>query len=181
MGQYFHAVVGNDKIRTAYNCIGGVKLLEHSWIGNYFTEYVASKIYKNPQRVAWVGDYAEASIAPCEESKKFWNITPDVKNKKTVYQSEDNRKSDFDITHKYLVNHTHKMYVDMEEYCENCYSKWGTVHPLPILTCMSNQCGSGDYYGPNSEYAGSWAWNVLEIKDEIPTDYIYFPIKFKDE
>lgn len=179
MGQYFYAVTGNDTVRTNYRKRGGLKLLEHSWIGNYFTEFVASRIYKKPQRVAWVGNYAELQNAPCKEAKQFWQTNPVIVNKIWIKDQNKNNTTMFDITKKYLINHSQKLYIDMAYYCILCNADNGSIiHPLPILTCMSNQQSRSDYYGLESEKAGSWAWNVLEIADKHPIGYQCVSVHF---
>ena len=64
----------------------------------------------------------------------------------------------------------------MDRYYEkNAYPVWreqlGCIHPLPILTNISNGEGGGDYFGVNMELAGSWAWDVIEITDNAPDGY----------
>jgi hypothetical protein len=62
------------------------------------------------------------------------------------------------------------------------------IHPLPLLTCIGNGYGGGDYMRPtpSSDYdmVGAWAWDEISIEDDSPLlDDGYaeiFPI-FKEE
>lgn len=60
MGQYYKVVlkIGNEKTGIYENDMGR-KLTEFSWVGNSFSDFIASKLFKDKGRVAWVGDYAE--------------------------------------------------------------------------------------------------------------------------
>ena len=64
MGQYFKPVlVRDDKtiIAWAYSheYDNGLKLMEHSWVGNGFVAVIENLLLKNPTRVVWCGDYAD--------------------------------------------------------------------------------------------------------------------------
>lgn len=66
MGQYYKivfkhnggGVVVNDRKIEGKGYILA-KLLEHSWLGCDIADAVAYEMYKNPMRLAWVGDYAD--------------------------------------------------------------------------------------------------------------------------
>ena len=56
-------LIGSDKkiLRFySHNYNNGLKLMEHSWVGNNFVNAVLSHIKDNPMRVAWVGDYSDS-------------------------------------------------------------------------------------------------------------------------
>ena len=78
MGQYFNQVTQNREGVRVWNCqikcpesitkdsseyfkdyYTGIKLREHSWFHNKFMDSMSNYIYKNPTKVAWVGDYAD--------------------------------------------------------------------------------------------------------------------------
>ena len=40
------------------------------------------------------------------------------------------------------------------------------LHPLPLLTCLGNGKGGGDYYGRCMEWVGAWALHALAILPE---------------
>lgn len=64
MGQYYMPLlIGSDKkiLRFySHNYNNGLKLMEHSWVGNNFVNAVLGYIKDNPMRVAWVGDYSDS-------------------------------------------------------------------------------------------------------------------------
>ena len=62
MGQYYMPVIkrGNVLRRVYSHDFGnGLKLTEHSYVGNNFVNVVANEIVDNPAQLYWLGDYAE--------------------------------------------------------------------------------------------------------------------------
>ena len=62
MGQYYMPVIKRgNKLRRVYSHDfgNGLKLTEHSYIGNKFVNVVANEIIDNPAQLYWIGDYAE--------------------------------------------------------------------------------------------------------------------------
>ena len=160
----------------------GVKLMEHSWIGNSFMDAISERIHNKPANVVWCGDYAD-------EPQDFTDI--EWINYKTIYPEEsrdiptlDKLTEKFDYSHKYLVNHTHKCYVDFDLYISKCKDKDGwTVHPLSLLTAVGNGRGGGDYGDKcvDSYMVGAWAGNTLEITDVAPEGYELEDVRFSEE
>ncbi len=60
MGQYYMPtlIAEDGSIRTLYSHAydNGLKLMEHSYIGNDFVNAASTLIWQNPCRVAWIGD-----------------------------------------------------------------------------------------------------------------------------
>ena len=205
MGQYYMPtlIAKDGTISTLYShhYDNGLKLMEHSYIGNNFVNAVCTQIWKNPMKVAWIGDYSDIpwegtytryiSRDDFEEicgnvwgsGRNQFYITP----KPYAHVSMRNRR-------RYLVNHTTKEYVDFENYIEenkwHKKSEWRTyangrvvdnktyeydvcVHPLPLLTACGNGRGGGDYYGcfPNYNDVGSWAFCEIELTRIRPKGY----------
>lgn len=162
------------------------KLMEHSWWHNPFVCAVAEKIYKakSPVRLIWMGDYANdnsetypegfngVSAEKIEELYyKAWG--KDVKGKAI-------KASDFTLDGKYIVNHTKKEYIDCSEYFKVSVrkSKWHgdwCIHPLPILVCIGNGLGFGDFIYPTltstESLIGAWIWDKISITDNEPDGY----------
>lgn len=178
MGQYYRAVVGDHVYDTAYitkkgaNFVGA-KLTEHAYLPNKFVNAVANQIYHNPQRVAWVGDYADANsnvfVLMNLPYGKVWGNESLVE--KLRYVRFSSRK-------RILVNHSRKLYVDMQHLY--CMKDGYTFHPLPLLTALGNGSGGGDYWGTDMDKVGSWAGDVLSIEDEIPDDCDEYPVHFDE-
>ena len=70
MGQYFIPVLERNDKTTVFDTYykskedtekqyNFMKLTEHSWVYNYFTEGLCNKLLNKPARVMWVGDYSD--------------------------------------------------------------------------------------------------------------------------
>lgn len=62
MGQYYMPTLIDDNgaisILYSHDYDNGLKLMEHSYIGNDFVNAVLTQLWKHPQRLAWIGDYS---------------------------------------------------------------------------------------------------------------------------
>lgn len=182
MGQYYRPVVGDvsGKDITVYGrsvdgkYVGGAKLMEHSWIGNPCMECVAKLLYKNPQRLAWIGDYAkqsdfegvfkagrhiEDSVA-VPDVEKVWEI-------ETPPGFKSDERIDF-LDHKYFVNHEQKKYLDIDEYRDRSALEGDDcIHPISLLTAIGNGRGGGDFFNRiQMKFVGIWSWNLVSVEDE---------------
>ena len=135
----------------------GLKLMEHSYIGNNFVKAVESLILNNPQRIVWAGDYAK----PCKGMKS--NVYHRCEETLEVIPIERPTLRET----RYIVNHTTKQFVDKNK-CPK--SNGWRVHPLPLLTCEGNGEGGGDYSLENPNI-GIWARNLISIESKRPKDY----------
>lgn len=162
MGQYYNIIIqkrGEERIRAYDRHIDGeytmAKLMEHSYYLNDMVNAVAEKLYNQPSRIAWVGDYAEPDIDP-KLYKAAW--------KRSKYGML--HYTPFNLSGLFLVNHSKKLILDCWKYLLKCAregkDEW-IIHPLPLLTAIGNGRGGGDYRGTNQEAVGSWAWDELEI------------------
>lgn len=177
MGQYYTPILMNGNVKKAFHShdySNGLKLMEHSYIGNHFVETIVKFMLeeKKPYRLAWVGDYAEPTDVKSEEVGKF--ITYE-RNENKKYFKPDCVGDMENSSQLYFVNHTKKEYVDMRHYIlENEYDDWGCmVHPLPLLTAVGNGKGGGDYSGSNMEYIGRWACDEIEVVAWLKEDKKY--------
>lgn len=169
----------NDKEYWDY--YNGIKLMEHSWVGNSFMTAISKYIYKNITQVAWVGDYADGyewnyghkSISPKTLWAKAWdNGKPD----------EVIEPTEFDLHNKFLVNHTRKIAIDLNDYIDNCTRNGWCIHPLSLLTACGNELGGGDF---NTRCVGGnivdwWCWDRISIEDECPKDCCVEEIEFME-
>lgn len=176
MGQYYTPVImKDDKISTflCYDYGNGAKLMEHSYIGNSFTETVLKQLLNKPARLAWVGDYAEPEDVENELAEKFIKIEnndePYRKKPKKVGAMENSAMLVF-------INHSKKEYIDITYYIlKNGADRYGCIiHPIPLLTAIGNGKGGGDYRGKNEDIVGRWACDVIEARTWIDTT------KYKD-
>jgi hypothetical protein len=165
MGQYYHPIVLNadGKIiiwMDAHQYGNGLKLTEHSYIGNMFVsafEFALSpKGEYHKTRVVWAGDYADPEPGQEENLHQRCNeynlIYPGIKNT-TEY--------------RFVVNHSKKQFVDKSK----IPTRDGlTLHPLPLLTCEGNGRGGGDYRD-DCPIVGSWARDIISVEKEVPDDF----------
>lgn len=158
-----------------YGNYNGLKLLEHSWIGNSFMDSISNLIYKNPIRVAWVGDYADDFNWSSEI--KDQRPDPRVLHKevwKSEIEEEDIEYKKFDYKGKYLCNHTMGLAVNFDVYMGMCKDKYGEcIHPLSLLTACGNGLGGGDYYEefPDAYCVGVWCNDLISIEDKLPKGF----------
>ena len=156
MGQYYHPI-NLDKKEHLYthDYDTGLKLMEHSWIGNDFVETVVNLLreggrwYKN--KIVWLGDYADDEELHKQLDNDIKKIKPKVQQRPKKY--------------KYLTNHTKQLFVNLDEVVKGL-DGW-QIHPLPLLTCEGNGRGGGDYRG-ESYLIGSWARDEISIQKEKP-------------
>ena len=139
MGQYYYPIIlsADGQVLVwmsahAYN--NGLKLMEHSYIGNDFVstfEYglCPEGIY-HKSRVVWAGDYADNEP---NESHNLYQLC-------TEY-NQINPEKQATTKYGFLVNHTKKMFVDKSKLTAQ------KIHPLPLLTAEGNGRGGGDYRG----------------------------------
>jgi hypothetical protein len=137
----------------------GLKLMEHSYLGNKFCLAVESLLiptglwYRN--RIVWAGDYAEEDWYDRATDDK--EIHPKSLSIKTAAQ------------YQYIINHTKKEFVDKKKVLT--VNGWA-IHPLPLLTSMGNGQGGGDFYGEDPGcLVGSWAKDSISIEKEISSNY----------
>ena len=141
----------------------GLKLMEHSYVGNTFVGAIMRKLYQNPMQVVWAGDYAD----------------PEKKRKNNLFHLTGNKEDlkikashGFHKSLRFILNHTKKEFVDLSKSPKD-KDTW-QIHPLPLLTAEGNQRGGGDFYGFGEDLVGYWSRNVLESvkhKNDIPTGY----------
>lgn len=178
MGQYYIPLVGNafgTNLKAFDRSIDGEymvsKLMENSWWLNPFVNAISALFYREPNRLAWVGDYAtEADDFHFPHCSAFcvphyedaWG--ENVRLIKTA-------STDFKLDGKFLLNYDTRQFVSLDEYKATSTDKDGwVIHPLPLLTAVGNDRGSGDFYEGNVgyEFVGLWAWHLLSIVDTRP-------------
>lgn len=190
--------VGNHDFRDSdpnswgYN-FSGLKLMEHSWLENDFVNGVLESIWDNQSKVAWVGDYADAE-SDFDGHRYAKGYTKEVYE--TVWgEGHDERERPFDEVPKihsdgYILNLDQGLYIDLRRYASVAGFKprWSdqtwTIHPLPLLTCIGNGRGGGDYWGTCMDMVGTWAMDSIVFTEEWPSAFReidYDTIKFAEE
>lgn len=176
MGQYYEVIAGNgDGTKTVYDRhvdgeYTGAKLMEHSWKGNSFCRALCSTLVDNPRQIAWVGDYAED-----DECTKLGFEYWEVWGREDMDPAVGIDSTDFELDNvKYLINEDKQEYVDLAKYKEASSDDGYVIHPLPILTCLGNGRGGGDYCPRDTaleKYVGDWCWNWIYLSNILPEGY----------
>ena len=162
MGQYYKPIILGENKKTvvkwmySHKYSNGLKLMEHSYVGNNFVGAFESLIKDNPKRVVWAGDYAD----DCRGRKT--NLYSRCKDSLEVTPTANDK----DV--RFIINHTKKTFVDKHKGSKG-NDGW-QIHPLPLLTCEGNGRGGGDYRGESS-LIGSWARDVISVSDTKPKDF----------
>ena len=168
MGQYYKPVSVEKREHVyshSYN--NGLKLMEHSLIGNDFVGVVEDLIAEggawHGDKIAWAGDYAD------EEKNRKSNLYELCKKQIRPRVSKNK--------YRYVINMDTKEFVDTKKiplsdvYTEENGKEWPyTIHPLPLLTCEGNGRGGGDFR-KEDDLVGSWARNRVTVSTRKPKGY----------
>ena len=180
MGQYYRPILGNafgTECKVFDRSVDGertfAKLMEHSWWENPFVNSFSLRLYREVGRVAWVGDYADElddfNFPHCSASAFYVPSYSEVwgDSVKTLGSTS----TDFTLDGKFLLNYDTAQYINLDEYKRLSTDNDGwCIHPLPLLTAVGNDRGSGDFHEGNLGYenVGLWAWHLLSIVDTCP-------------
>lgn len=195
MGQYYRpTIINKDGIETfyAHNYQNGLKLMEHSWVGNFLVQAVVTRLLNNPSMVFWWGDYVETSDISKEiAGRALFDYRVSIDNKfvkdvnNNVYDKDIISETNFSHPN-YIINHTKKVYLDLDD-CTTSHGfasdedDW-VVHPLPLLTAVGNGRGCGDYFSDtDKQYVGTWAGDVIETSYEVPGGYEKVNYYFRED
>lgn len=175
MGQYYKPInIENGQWLCSHDYGNGLKLMEHSWIGNKYVGAVMKLMceggpwHKKP--IVWCGDYYDEP----GEDDYYDKVSDSDKIMPKQYLSEQEQLK------AVLVNHSRREYVVYVQIPKDC-DHW-RINPLPLLTALGNGRGGGDYCErfPDSDKVGMWAKDVLSIEFEIPADFKRLEVNFKE-
>lgn len=199
MGQYYVCVSidHNQYLKPS----GGIKLMEHSYIGNDATDLAHYLLSPEgawyQSRVVWAGDYMDEGLyldqikdlahylTLVEKEYEDYSTEYD-ENKVTLYQvadyfeeptpPSDNVLTTIGTKYPYFLNHTKKEYFDLRKVRQQ--PNRFCIHPLPILTSSGNGRGGGDYWGlpQNKSLIGHWAGDVISAESEAPVSTEWTPL-----
>lgn len=168
MGQYYKPV-NTETMEWLYSHSfgSGLKLMEHSWVGNDFVGAVMGLMVEGQSwhecPIVWCGDYYDED--------NFFERVKEKDELKPKSMSQDDQKRAI------LVNHTKKQFVSYADMPTN--DGW-TVNPLPLLTACGNNRGGGDYRDQHTDFdkVGIWANDILSIEFSAPAGYEKLVVKF---
>lgn len=143
MGQYYKPVEVDENHRPimwaySHSFNNGLKLMEHSWVGNNFVSAIERLIFQNPTRIVWAGDYAEPEkdkdgnaiktlpheeygegtlnlyslASDTEEYRKLWSPLAHELYPTQAKELEPYKSKSAPKHWRYLVNHETKQYID---------------------------------------------------------------------
>lgn len=204
MGQYYMPtlIAEDGTVSTLYShqYDNGLKLMEHSYIGNNFVNAVLTLLWKHPMKVAWIGDYSDDQYGDPYEAKlphdEFMNYYGIAWGKdEQDYRITPKARNVVGINSRaYLVNHSQRCYIDLADYIarnkwtEHRWSKpkehWDRcINPLPLMTACGNGRGGGDYHEcyPDYDKVGTWAFDIIECTDVRPEGYEKFEPCFTEQ
>lgn len=165
MGQYYKPICLDNGLQEqwiySHEYGNGLKLMEHSYIGNNFVGMVERLLSNgnmwHMKPLVWAGDYADTDkfqlhnlYEQCDEYNQF-------KNKKELKP----------LNVRYIINHTKKEFVDKNKVPKD-KDGW-RVHPLPLLTCEGNGRGGGDYWVDNPNL-GRWSRDIISVSKTKPKE-----------
>lgn len=181
MGQYYFPILLKKNWKLAKQPVSmtlyshefhnGLKLMEHSYVGNTFVramQYVIAN-FGNDLHFVWCGDYADIEKTHYyPDGVDLYSMADALtESNDEHYLFTKNSIPPFEDLHdyKYIINKSKKEYVIIPEYDEDVWQ----VHPLPILCANSNGRGGGDYC-PNSvrdeQFIGRWAYDIINVSDD---------------
>ena len=168
MGQYYKPIVLKENWKEekhpvqasllSFNFDNGLKLMEHSYIGNNFVQAAMRMIEINDKGngvpFVWCGDYADpvdTKVYPyvenddkktgCDLYNEAYHFIGDGGKTQQYDELLDQVEDANEHEYKYAINHTKKQIVYFPMFKEGML----IINPLPILCSYGNGRGLGDY------------------------------------
>jgi len=160
MGAYYEAVINTEIIenkRINTHIFGaGLKLMEHSYVGNEYVESIMSAFLNTKGTLQWLCDYHE-------EEGNEWSDIDEIRKEDEI---DDTGLYEL-LPFYFIVNHSKKIYIDMKKYICMNKDRMFLIHPAPILfNSEERSAGGGDYHVEDSR-RGSWNKDELEVTYDI--------------
>lgn len=203
MGQYYHPISLEGKSTLYSHDFGnGLKLMEHSWVGNDFVEAVEKLLSPTGQwyktRLVWAGDYMDEGIFVTDEMRQeLSNHKDKIKDEFGVEDETELATIIRDISlysysnlmyaelkpadieklpneiGDYIVNYTKKQFVDKRKgSVEEVYNNFDWIVHPLPLLTSSGNGRGGGDFRGLNEFVGYWAGDVIAIEKEIPADFL---------
>lgn len=163
----------------------GLKLMEHSYIGNPVMEAVESLIiptgawYKD--HLVWAGDYADGEentkTAENPDGRNLYDLIDDRDDNGDKLENSEAKKLSPPFAKRpkeyhYLTNHDLKVVIDLNKIKKD--SDGFKIHPLSLLVAEGNGRGGGDFHGEDDRI-GSWARMSISLEKEVLEGYDLCP------
>lgn len=176
MGQYYTIVNVTKNEIVDWRDMGGLKLLEHSFVENDVAVWLRHKLARDwtGDEIIHIGDYFDDEKL---KSQEYYE-----QNGKTIEINPS--EIDYDVLeYPYILNLDKKEYIDITDIdlsIEEFSSGEFTYDSLLLLIACGNGNNGGDYYIPptladdgkvrqylNQDKVGYWAGDHLAAKDEV--------------
>lgn len=185
MGQYFKPINLDKKQYVYSHDFGnGLKLMEHSYIGNDFVKVVEALIAEggawHGDRIVWAGDYADPEKGKTQRYKDKYDGKMKTRKLNLFDLIDSDVKAEMKIqpcggkSYRYIINLDTKEFVDTRKvpltdvWKDKAGKEWPIqIHPLSILTCEGNGRGGGDFHKENP-LVGKWARARVTASNLLP-------------
>lgn len=179
MGQYYKAMLQDEKGAITNFYPVWTKLMKHSWLHNGSMNYAMYLLEQKALHVWWVGDYADKEEVPADIYRARHSESENVE---TNDAWEEEWYKNYTTKGKFLVNITTGEFIDLDKYEDMAKDSEGyCVHPLSLLTAVGNGKGGGDYHeGKCMHLVGTWAGDLLKVTSERPDGLTELCCVFKE-
>jgi len=167
--------------KKVYYISEGLKLMEHSYIGNIMMNAVEKLIipngnwYKN--RLVWAGDYADHEVGHKKTNNgkdvNLFHIMMDMEGTKIKPSTKK-----VDKKYRYLTNHSKKVIIDLTIIRPT--EDGMNLHPLSLLIAEGNGRGGGDFRGEDKR-VGSWSRDIISLEEKMIDGYQLVDGQFIEE
>lgn len=177
MGQYYKTAFmhedGQMEVMHPHNYQNGLKLMEHSYVGNGYVNSVIQHLKEISEteggcRVAHVGDYSkdiiEEMINKKKCARKMYNACWGRNDWRYIVRPNAQITEDV-----FIVNDDRKEYIRAIQTCDE--GKWW-IASFMLLIAMGNGLGGGDYHGRCAGLVGRWACDRIRVAKAEPEDYL---------
>ena len=186
MGQYY--TVANVDKKQMFSP-DGIKLTEHSWIGNDSMQKLYELLMTDwkKDRVVVAGDYFEASenkdvgLGDIEGQiyDQEWD-RPDLTIKGTDEDHIQEQQT------RFYISYDKKEFIDLSKlpkFTPYWDSKDWIFNPLSLMIACGNGRGGGDFDEENQgfEFVGRWAGNRVGIEEKAPKGFKEIKPDFKEK
>lgn len=162
---------GKMEVMYPHNYKNGLKLMEHSYVGNEYVNTVIQHLldisnYEGECRVAHVGDYSDDVIEDMTNRKKcarkMYRACWGKNSNKNIIRPTTQITEDV-----FIINEDKKEYIRAIQTCPDG-KDW--IASFMLLIAMGNGLGGGDYHGRCEGLVGRWACDRIRASRYEPED-----------
>ena len=194
MGQYYKPTILKEDYKNEKQPIecyaytwdfdNGLKLMEHSYVGNYVTRQMEKELATEHygKRLVWAGDYADENESWKDNDGNPLNVYSLSDFIEEQGESIKIEPDDYDDlkSYRYAVN------LDKKEYVKIPRRKKGewVIHPLPLLCADGNGRGGGDFHSETLDQiaaVGHWAYDRIGVTNKKPDGFTEITPNFKED